>query len=241
MDKAASLPSTLAATSSWGPGLMFSQCGYQELPAPQLLCQQLGLKLPLSIQRAVAKRQAEYVAGRICARAAIEALQHEPLFPDMGPNRAPQWPAGLTGAITHADSQAAALVGLDLYWQGIGLDLERIIPEREAQEIAGDILTPFEQHRLSKLPTPQQARWITLVFSAKESLFKALFPLTHQPFYFHDAQLVDEHHIQLLISLSDQWKEGTLLRFNWRQRNYHLLSWVLIKTGARKASVPYLP
>jgi enterobactin synthetase component D len=235
MDKAASLPSTLAATSPWGPGLMFSQCAYHGLSAPQLLCQQLGLKLPLSVQRAVAKHQAEYVAGRICARAAIEALQHGPVFPGMGPNRAPQWPAGLAGAITHADGQAAALVGLNLYWQGIGLDLERIIPEQEAHEIAGGILTPREQNRLSKLPASLQAQWITLVFSVKESLFKALFPLTYQSFYFHDAQLVNDHHIQLLISLSNQWKEGTLLRFNWRQRHHHLLSWVLIQAGQGKA------
>ncbi|QBQ55221.1 4'-phosphopantetheinyl transferase family protein [Nitrosococcus wardiae] len=232
MYDASSTSSTLATISQWGPGLIFSQCSYHELPIPPLFCQQLGLELPTSVQQAASKRQAEYVAGRICAQAAIKALQHKPVFPDMGPNRAPQWPTGLTGAITHANGQAAALVGLGHHWQGIGLDRERILPEREAQEIAGDILTPSEKSRLDRLPGPQRGQWVSLAFSAKESLFKALFPLTHQPFYFHDAELIDEQHIRLLTTLSDRWKEDKILRFNWRQERDQLLSWMLIQAEA---------
>lgn len=232
MHDTAFAPFRPVTTSQWGPGLVFSQCPYHELPISQLYCQQLGLQLPTSVQQAMSQRQAEYVAGRICARAAIKALQHKPVFPDMGPNRAPQWPTGLTGAITHANGQAAALVGLGHYWQGIGLDLERVLPEGEAREIAGDILTPYEKSTLDKLSGPQRGHWVSLAFSVKESLFKALFPLTRQPFYFHEAELIDEQYIRLLTTLSHRWKEDKILRFNWRQEGDQILSWILIRAEA---------
>lgn len=175
--------------SHWDSGLIFSQCSYCTQPGTQVYCERPGLILPPSVRRAVSRRQVEYLAGRICARAAIEALQHTPLFPGMRPDRAPQWPPGLTGSITHAHGRAAALVGLDHDWQGIGLDLETLLSDGQAQEIAGDILTPDEQSRLTRLPGSQQAQQVTLTFSVKESLFKVLFPLTGQPFYFQDADL----------------------------------------------------
>lgn len=215
--------------SHWDSGLIFSQCNYCTQPGLQVYCKQPGLILPPSVRRAVSRRRVEYVAGRICARSAIEALQHTPLFPAMGPNRAPQWPPGLTGSITHAHGRAAALVGLDHDWQGIGLDLETLLSDGQAQELAGDILTPDEQSRLARLPESQQAQQVTLSFSVKESLFKALFPLTSRPFYFQDAELMNEHHIRLLTTLSGRWQEGDILPFDWRRIDDRLLSWILIQ------------
>jgi hypothetical protein len=61
------------------------------------------------IQAAVAKRRAEFAAGRVCARSALAELG-APLAPlGVRPDRSPDWPAGLTGSITHTQGFCGAV------------------------------------------------------------------------------------------------------------------------------------
>src|SRR5208283_1858886 len=70
-----------------------------------------GVELPAALERATAKRVGEFLAGRFCARAAIEALAGAPveLLP-RGPDGCPVWPPGLVGSISHTDRFATAAV-----------------------------------------------------------------------------------------------------------------------------------
>jgi enterobactin synthetase component D len=64
--------------------------------------QRAGIVPSASLQRSVAKRQAEYLAGRVCARAALQRLDGRDYVPGTHEDRSPVWPAGIHGSITHS-------------------------------------------------------------------------------------------------------------------------------------------
>lgn len=181
----------------------------------------------------VAKRQTEYLAGRLCAREALYRLTGQAQVPASGADRAPQWPAGVRGAITHGAGWAGAIVGLGSQWQGLGLDVEKLIPPARAERLAAEILTPAELFRLEDLSADERARRISLTFSAKESLFKALYPLVLRHFYFQDAELLDvgSHGclgLRLLLDLHPDWPAGSQVQGQFAEFDGYLLSLVHI-------------
>lgn len=174
------------------------------------------VELPPGIQRSVAKRQAEFLAGRCCARAAMQQLDGSHCVPAIGEDRAPVWPAHISGSITHSSGRAAAIVAHKAQWRGLGMDLENLIPLARAERLAAEILNPAELQRMHALPREQVSRLVTLTFSAKESLFKALYPIVQKRFYFEHAELIewsDNGHgrLRLLTDLSTEWRDGSEL------------------------------
>lgn len=178
-----------------------------------------AIAAPASIQRSVAKRQAEYLAGRLCARTALQQVNAElgvqapSIAPILGEDRAPIWPAHITGSITHSDGWAAAIVAPNSAWRGLGLDAETLLEATRAERLAGEILNPAELQRLAQLPADQRAQLTTLTFSIKESLFKALYPLVLKRFYFEHAEVIDwtatgQVRLRLLTDLSEEFHTG---------------------------------
>lgn len=189
-----------------------------------------GIVLPPRLASAAAKRQAEFLAGRLCARQALWQLDGRWQAPDMGEDRAPRWPEGCVGAITHGHGWAAALVGQRSAYRGLGLDAERLLSDEEAARLARRVLTPAERERL---PADAAALAVTLTFSLKESLFKALYPLVGRRFYFPDAELLswraDGHaRLRLLSDLSPAWPAGRELEGGFCRWQGRLLSLVAI-------------
>ncbi|UTW08552.1 4'-phosphopantetheinyl transferase family protein [Pseudomonas benzenivorans] len=183
--------------------------------------------------RGVAKRQSEYLAGRLCAREALRRLTGEGLVPAVREDRAPQWPAGLVGSISHGNGWAGALVARGEAWRGLGLDIEQVLSSVRAERLAAEILTPGELQQLQALPAEQRAWRVSLTFSLKESLFKALYPLVLRRFYFHDAELLGSQddgraRLCLLIDLGADWPAGSELQGQFAECDGQLLSLVSI-------------
>lgn len=183
--------------------------------------------------RGVAKRQAEYLAGRLCARHALAQLTGMQATPGRRTDHAPQWPEGTLGAITHSHGWAAAVVGETSQWRGLGLDVEQIMPAERAKRLVGEILTPAERVRLETLPPEQHAEHISLTFSCKESLFKALYPQVLRHFYFQDAELLSvsaDHRVRLrlLIDLHPDWPAGSEIEGQFATFDGYLLSLVSV-------------
>lgn len=181
----------------------------------------------------VAKRQSEYLAGRLCAREALRRLTGVAGVPAVGADRAPQWPAGVVGSITHGDGWAAALVADASRWRAIGLDVEHLLPSERALRLQGEILTPAELECLRGLDDEARALRISLTFSLKESLFKALYPPTLTHFYFHDAELLDCGHdsarLRLLLDLHRDWPAGSELEGQFALFDGKVLSLVAVE------------
>jgi enterobactin synthetase component D len=192
-----------------------------------------AVEQPASIARSVAKRQAEFLAGRLCARQAMRELDGRVHVPDIGDDRAPVWPADITGSITHSTGWAAAIVGRKAQWRGLGLDTESMLTPERARRLAGEILTGAELADMAAGPEDQLALRVTLTFSIKEALFKALYPIVQKRFYFEDAQVLgwDQHgsvRMRLLTDLSAEWHSARELRGQFSVHGAHLLSLIAI-------------
>jgi 4'-phosphopantetheinyl transferase EntD len=143
----------------------------------------------LVIARAVDKRRREFTAGRVCARKALAMLgvPPTPLLP--GERGAPKWPLGIVGAITHCTGYCAAAVSPTVQFAAVAIDAEPhgALPDGVLDHVAGT----QEQILLAGLRAAiPDVRWDRLLFSAKESVYKAWFPLARRWLDFHDA-LVD--------------------------------------------------
>ncbi|PZW91702.1 enterobactin synthetase component D [Pseudomonas sp. 478] len=196
--------------------------------------QRSAIEPPPTIQRSVAKRQAEFLAGRVCARAALQQLEGLSFIPAIGEDRAPVWPTHITGSITHSTGRASAIVAKKTHWRGLGMDLENLLNPERAERLAGEILTPPELQRMTAGRRDQLAMLVTLTFSVKESLFKALYPIVQQRFYFEHAEVLEwtergEVRLRLLTDLSSEWCNGTELDAQFGVIDGQLLSLVSIK------------
>lgn len=128
---------------------------------------------------AVEKRRHEFSAGRAAARQAMAELSLPPCAIPQGRDRAPIWPDGITGSISHSASDCLAVVW-PVAQQGIGIDLEPAVPlETELWPI---ILRPEEQKNLKSAADP--AMQAKRIFAIKEAVYKAQYPLSRQLFGF---------------------------------------------------------
>ena len=138
--------------------------------------------------RATAKRIREFTAGRTCARRALSGLGLPPAAVLHGPQGAPLWPAGVVGSLTHRAGYAAAVVARADRLDGIGIDAEphAPLPAGLLDRIALPAERDWVGHHTGSLPG---VHWDRLLFSAKESVYKACRPLGGRPPGFLDAEL----------------------------------------------------
>ena len=146
----------------------------------------LGAPLHNALHKAVAKRKAEFVAGRYLARQALTALAATDTAVAIGPARQPLWPAPFIGSISHAKDFAICAVAHSGHATRIGIDVEDILDAKVATDIAGSVLNAAEYTLVGSLATPHPVM-LSLIFSAKESLFKALYPEVGRFFGFEAA------------------------------------------------------
>jgi 4'-phosphopantetheinyl transferase EntD len=138
--------------------------------------------------RAVKKRRREFATGRHCARSALGALGMPPAPILPGEAGAPLWPPGIVGSITHCAGYRAAAVARAHEVLTIGIDAE---PDQLlTEEVLKLISLPAERARLRDLATAAPGIcWDRLLFSAKESVYKAWFPLARRWLGFADADI----------------------------------------------------
>lgn len=153
----------------------------------------LRLDFPLSIQGAVAKRQAEYLAGRYLARLAMQQsglFDAQPPQLPIGRLRAPVWPERVTGSVTHHRHKACVVVLTQpLSAENfVGVDTELWLSAQQASDIAASIHHADELTILLKAGF-SNAMATSLLFSAKEALFKAICPFVDDYFGFEAAEL----------------------------------------------------
>jgi 4'-phosphopantetheinyl transferase EntD len=139
-----------------------------------------------AIARAVAKRRQEFTTGRACARAALARLGLPPAPILRGERGEPRWPAGVVGSITHCAGYRACAVAHQRDVRTLGLDAEPHGPLPDG--VLSAVAAPAEQTRLEELAAAHPGvHWDRLLFSAKESVYKAWYPLTREWLGFSDA------------------------------------------------------
>ncbi|MEE2778693.1 MAG: 4'-phosphopantetheinyl transferase superfamily protein [Acidobacteriota bacterium] len=165
----------------------------------RLSCAELAI-----VGKAVGKRQREFAAGRVAAKAALARLGAPALPLLAGANRDPLWPLGFVGSISHCASLACAAVSKSDRYRSLGCDVEG--DEPLSVGVAQRVCSERERDRMG-------ADWLRaakIVFSAKEAFYKLQFPLTLTFLGFFDADVtLDERNGGLEVALLRD--AGTLL------------------------------
>lgn len=185
----------------------------------------LWLPYPALLNRYGHKRQAEHLAGRI---AAVHALREvgEKRVPHPGDRGQPLWPAPWFGSISHSDNTALAVVS----HEPVGVDIERLFDCRLAQEVENSVITPAERLVIAGSDLAFELA-LTVVFSAKESVFKAF---SHQALEFpgfFSAQLVNINASALTLRLTASFSPSL-------ENKFTLINWLKLKNRIITCTTP---
>lgn len=188
--------------------------------------------LPKKLSNASVKRQTEYLAGRYCLKEALNELGFEGDSEFLATDHGPEWPEGFVGSLTHSGGFVSAVVASRTDYQGIGIDSEWINPKTNWQKIEKRVFTPHERKWLSGRRESQKEQLFWLIFSAKESLFKCLYPLVKVFFGFQDAEMVSfqnqKFQFRLKKKLGLQWKKGALIEGGVLYEKKFVHTWVSV-------------
>ena len=177
------------------------------------------IELPASLREATAKRQLHFRAGRYCALRALAALEGRPVrtVPPRTAGGAPIWPAGITGSITHTDGFVWAAVARISQVEALGIDTEPIMSADRAARVSGAVAWPSELAHVRAIGC-DRLEALTLVFSAKEAIFKCLYGTVGRVFDYRDVRIVAaEAHARtftarIVRTLSERFPAQTILQ-----------------------------
>ena len=137
------------------------------------------------VAHAIERRRLEFGRGRSCARRAMRelGLGSMPVLADA--RRAPRWPDGVVGSISHCRDCCCAVVGRSDQWAAIGVDVELLVaPHAEVEE---RIASVAERRALAAMDAA--VPWTCVLFSIKECVYKAWNPLTGGWLDFDDVEV----------------------------------------------------
>lgn len=133
------------------------------------------------------RRRREFAAGRACARRLLAdlGLPATPLGVDA--HRAPRWPEGIVGSISHGARLCVVAVARSGPILGLGVDVESDTPLSEG--VRRRVCTPRERGRLEVFGEAESGRRAKLLFSIKEAIYKCVHPLVKAPIGFQQAEI----------------------------------------------------
>ncbi len=176
--------------------------------------------------RAVNKRRAEFLAGRWAAQQALAALGVA-ATPERNEDGSPRWPAHVAGSITHGAERALCAVALARDVRSLGIDAERLMDARASEELRARICSDAERQAMTSGLAVPEHHAVTLAFSAKESLYKCLYPFVGHFMDFHAARVLSitgELHdargrgelvLELALDWSAEFQAGRTLTARW--------------------------
>jgi 4'-phosphopantetheinyl transferase EntD len=151
------------------------------------------------VAQAVAERRSEFATSRHCARTALRRLGVTPAPILPGACGAPRWPAGIVGSITHCAGYRAVAVAHSRDVVTIGIDAEPHDPLPDG--VLDAIALDSERAMLGCLADASTGVcWDRLLFSAKESVYKAWYPLTARWLDFAAAEVAIDSAAQRFVA-----------------------------------------
>lgn len=189
--------------------------------------------------RAVPKRRAEFLAGRVAARTALTALGFAGA-PSRNEDGSPKWPAEVVGSISHGAERALCAVAHASELRSIGIDTERLMSEAASAELRARICSDEERAAMAHGIAAPDHHLVTFAFSAKESLYKCLYPLMGRFMDFdaarvvvaeartQAARVVGELTLELSVDWSGELRRGQRLVARFAASDRHVESAVVL-------------
>lgn len=165
-----------------------------------------------------ARNRYQSLLARECARRGLLRLGHLPVAIPRLPGGGPAWPEGIVGSITHCAGYRAALVGRTADGRSAGIDAE---PHRPLPPGVMELISSAGEQRLTGRlhAAAPHIHWDTLLFCAKEAVYKAWFPLagTWVPMTQTTAWLGTDGSFRVTIRLREN-QPGDLSLLTWKGR-----------------------
>ena len=214
--------------SSFESGVIF-ECTLNKEYFYDALFHEYAITPPSYYHNCSLKRKAEYLGGRYCASLSLACRFASQQQVNTGKHREPIWPLGVVGSISHCATKAIAVTGLNTDYKYVGIDYEEIVSNKNYYRLKQYILAHDEMYAFKQSDLCQE-RILTLVFSAKESLYKALFPYVKRFFGFKDAKMVcvdlntGLFQIQLVNQICKDYPIGKVFTGEFRFIGNHVLT-----------------
>ncbi|WP_174240564.1 4'-phosphopantetheinyl transferase family protein [Kosakonia sacchari] len=168
------------------PAIAYCKVTFDAASYQDALFSEYGIPFPSVLDKAVVKRRAEYLAARY---AAGQLLQNAGCDGHVGTSsgREPVWPAGWCGSLSHTSGHAIAVIAPRNAGLTPGIDIE-MFDAKTMRETAEMFTSPEERRLLATCGLAYETA-LLILFSAKESLFKALYPEVKCFFGFEAARI----------------------------------------------------
>ncbi len=193
--------------------------------------------LPPLLERAVHKRKIEFLLGRYCLQQCFKAFAVPPIEVPIGEDRSPVWPKGWLGSISHTRGQAVAILARATRYAGLGIDVEATI-DRPGSGLQAQICCDSREiEDVQSGLNLSDTEALTLVFSAKESLYKLIYPRYRVYFGFQAARIrySPVHGLEIVLTkqLSDEFPEGRAWPVQWQRLDAQTLETLLTESAQR--------
>lgn len=217
--------------------LGYCSCRYYFDEFSDLWFEHLDIDRPPTLFRAAPKRMSEFLAGRYCARLALINFTGGDNFSrnlqiPIKDDRGPQWPPGIVGSITHTSNTAAVIIARNSAYRGLGIDCETVLLPTEAN-IVQDYILNEKDLSCPEIKILDAGFFVTLTFSAKESLYKALSPSTHETLDFQDLCIMNIGSttltLKLLKTVSPIWVSGSIFEVVYAKQNDIIFTMVCLE------------
>ncbi|MDX5628435.1 MULTISPECIES: 4'-phosphopantetheinyl transferase superfamily protein [unclassified Brenneria] len=177
-----------------------------------------------ALARSVPKRRAEFLAGRCLAKQVLSKLGYADFVLNCAEDRSPLWPENVSGSLSHNTHSILCAAHIRTpEFSGVGVDIETFMSAKRAESLWPGIVGEDEYHWLHARDDEFRCL-LTLNFSAKESLFKALYPQVKHYFDFLDVGMValdsasQSFELELLTDLSPAFCAGRRFKGAYLQR-----------------------
>ncbi|QTF10129.1 4'-phosphopantetheinyl transferase superfamily protein [Brenneria izadpanahii] len=177
-----------------------------------------------ALERSVPKRRAEFLAGRCLAKQVLSKLGYENFVLNSAEDRSPQWPKNVSGSLSHSDGSVLCAAHIhSSAFACVGVDIENFMSAKRAESLWPGLVDEDEYHWLGA-QNDEFRCLLTLNFSAKESLFKALYPRVKRYFDFLDARMValdsarQSFELKLLNDLTPEFRAGRRFKGSYLKR-----------------------
>jgi len=161
------------------------------------------------VERLGKPKNEDFETGRECAREALRKLGCLTPTVPRGDNGEPLWPEGFVGSITHTHEYCAAAVASANEVRNLGIDAEL---HRGLKEGVLEIIANADEKQMIRR-LPQGVHWDAVLFSAKESIYKAWFAYGG-PLGWEDVSVVFDPESGTFIAHEPAQLEGRFLITN---------------------------
>lgn len=171
-------------------------------------------KLPSALVHSSTRRQLQFLAGRHCMSEAIKAAYCGRCLPEW--TFESYLPNGLISSTTQTSSFVSAAVSFQERTRLLGIDSECIFTEEALRCLWPIVLTKREVafYEWNYRQLMSRHEYISLIFSAKQSLMKAFSPFSHKTLGFQDFLVTPDEsgskyfNFEVLKSISHIFNKG---------------------------------